>query len=100
MSETNGKTTAVPEQRKQRKPYRPEASTEKIYAEIEQGMKRVVSEATLQASHFLYLFDDAKDQEDPASRFVHLVDATECLELALDHLGQLKRLVDHRMTVK
>lgn len=99
MSEVNGKSKVVPEQRTAREPYRPDANTEAIYVEIERGMKSVVREAITQASHFVYLYDADKDA-DSAVRFVHLIDATECMEQALIHLGQLKSLVDHRMTVR
>ena len=35
-----------------------------------------------------------------AIRYGHLVDATECAEIAMTHLGQLKAAMNHRLRVE
>jgi hypothetical protein len=43
------------------------------------------------------LFDLYDKDETLVVRHSHLVDATECLEIALTHLGQLKTIVSNRL---
>src|SRR5690348_11127318 len=109
MSETtstNGKTdkvtplTAIPSTKDpEREPYRPQASTEKVYDTLVESASRVVSEASYQAGNFVSLASHYDKDADPTVRMGHLVDATECLELALTHLGQLRTAMAHRLRV-
>jgi hypothetical protein len=85
MAETNGKPVTIPAQVEQ-EPYRPTASTEKI-----------VSTSAHEAGIFVSLFEHYDKDETVSVRMGHLIDATECLETALTHLGQLKTMVGNRL---
>ena len=96
MSESNGKTSTIPEQ-KVPTPYRPKASTAAVHDAVMRSLSEVVSEATRQAGDFVYLAHHCDRDAGTAIRYGHLVDASECLEIALTHLGQLKMAVNHRL---
>jgi hypothetical protein len=96
MAETNGKPVIVPEQA-ERKPYRPTASTEKVHETIVRSLSEIVSTSAHEAGTFVSLFDLYDKDETLVVRHSHLVDATECLEIALTHLGQLKTIVSNRL---
>jgi hypothetical protein len=102
MSEQNGKTVVVPAQQPDdqddRERFRPKAGRDKVYAEIERGLRSMVSEAAFQAGQFVSLSYYERDAEITA-RHGHLVDASECMELAMTYLGQLKQLLSHRIRV-
>jgi hypothetical protein len=89
MAETNGKPVTIPEQA-EREPYRPAASTKSVYDTVANTMAIIVEMAAHEASSHVSLFDRYDRDASFADRFQHLVDATECLEIALIHLGQLK----------
>ena len=48
----------------------------------------------------MILFERYDHDEVDAIRYGHLVDSTECLEIALIHLGQLKAAVIHRLLIE
>ena len=105
MSESNGKSVSngiaatVDEKRPQPAPYRPQASTAKVHQAIESGFRDIVTEANTQAGHFAYLAWADREQG-TAIVYGHLVDAMECLEIAITHLGLLKTSVSHRLRVE
>ncbi|MCO1657431.1 hypothetical protein [Pseudonocardia humida] len=88
-------STADPE----REPYRPKASTKSVYDTLVDSMSRIVTDATYQAGTFVNLATHYDRDADPTVRMKHLVDAAECLELALTHLGQLRTGLAHRLQV-
>jgi hypothetical protein len=96
MSDSNGTTTATVPPQEMPKPYRPEADTAKVYAAIERSLNEVVWEATHQACGFVSLASEHRG-ETTAVRYAHLVDAAECLEIALTHLGLLKSALAFRL---
>jgi hypothetical protein len=96
MAETNGKPVIIPEQA-QREPYRPTASTEKIHDTIIRSLSEIVSTSAHEAGTFVSLFEHYDKDENISVRMGHLIDATECLETALTHLGQLKTMVGNRL---
>jgi len=99
MSEQNG-TVVVPAQTSEDSDrYWPRASREKVYAEIERGLSGMVSEAVFQASQFVVLSSYARG-DGVIARHEHLVDASECMELAMTYLGQLKALLSDRIRVE
>jgi hypothetical protein len=99
MAETNGKPVTIPE-KAEREPYRPTASTTKVYDTVVRSLSDIAAEAAYQASTFVRLFD-VYDRDKPfADRIQHLVDATECLEIALTHLGQLKSAAQQRRMIE
>jgi hypothetical protein len=101
MAETNGKPVIVPEQQsKEREPYRPTASTEKVHEVIWRSLGQVVSEATYQAGNFVSLAEVYDSDKGTAVRYGHLVDAAECLEIAMTHLGLLKSAVAYRLRLE
>jgi hypothetical protein len=97
MAETNGKPVIIPEQA-EREPYRPTASTENVHDTITRSLSEIVSTSAHQAGTFVSLFDHYDKNEPLTVRYGHLVDATECLEIALTHLGQLKTMVANRLS--
>jgi hypothetical protein len=98
MAETNGKPVTIPEQSTEREPYRPTASTQEVHDTIARCLSDVVCTAASQARVFTSLFDLYDKDEALSVRYCHLVDATECLEIALTHLGQLKTMVSNRLS--
>jgi hypothetical protein len=99
MAETNGKPVTMPEQT-EREPYRPTASTKSVYDTIANTLCIVVEMAANEASSYVSLFDRYDRDASFADRFQHLVDATECLEIALTHLGQLKAAAQQRQLME
>ena len=57
----------------------------------------VVTTAAHNAAQFVHLADVYDRQAGTAIRLGHLVDASECLEIAMTHLGQLKAAMSHRL---
>jgi hypothetical protein len=97
MAETNGKPVTIPAQA-ERKPYRPTASTVKVHDTIARSLSEIVSTSAHEAGTYVSLFE-LYDKDEPFTvRYGHLVDAAECLEIALTHLGQLKTMVSNRMS--
>jgi hypothetical protein len=84
----------------EREPYRPKASTERVHETIHRTLGEVASEAIHQASNFVYLAGHGRTHESPKVRYGRLVDAAECLELAMVHLGRLQDAVFHRMQIE
>jgi Ca2+-binding EF-hand superfamily protein len=99
MAGTNGSPVIIPEQT-EREPYRPTASTQKVYDAIVSSLSDVVSTSAHEAATFVSLFDLYDKDETLVVRYGHLVDATECLEIALTHLGQLKSTVGYRLRME
>jgi Ca2+-binding EF-hand superfamily protein len=97
MAEANGKPVIIPEQT-ERKPYRPTASTEEVHDTIARCFSDIVCTSASQARMFTSLFDLYDKDETLMVRFGHLVDATECLEIAVTHLGQLRTMVANRLS--
>jgi hypothetical protein len=100
MAGTNGKPVIIPEQKTEREPYRPTASTEKVHETIWRSLGQVVSEATYQAGNFVSLAEVYDNDATLAVRYGHLVDAAECLEIAMTHLGLLKTAVAYRLRIE
>jgi hypothetical protein len=100
MARTNGKPVTIPEQTEQWPDYRPTPSTQRVHEVITRSLSEIVSASTIQADMFVGLFDLYDKNETLAVRYGHLVDAAECLEIALTHLGQLKAAVAHRLLIE
>lgn len=100
MVETNGNAVVIPEQSIVREPYRPLASTDKVRETIWRSLSGIVSESLYQAGNFVDLAEDYDRDKGTAVRYGHLVDATECLEIAMTHLGQLKSAVSYRLRIE
>jgi hypothetical protein len=100
MAGTNGKPVIIPEQQAEREPYRPTASTERVHETIWRSLGQVVSEATYQAGNFVSLAEVYDKDKGTAVQYGHLVDATECLEIAMTHLGLLKTAVAYRLRIE
>lgn len=101
MSASNGKTTtATPaaDESPERHLHRPQADIGKVYAEIEQSLKEIVWEATHQACGYVSLAS-VHYGDSTTARYGHLVDAAECLEIAMTHLGLLKAAVGYRLAI-
>ncbi len=99
MAETNGMPVTIPAQAA-REPYRPTASTQEVHDTIARCLSDIVCTSASQARMFVSLFDLYDKDETLAVRYGHLVDAAECLEIALTHLGQLKAAVSHRLLIE
>ncbi|MGI5131611.1 hypothetical protein ACQEVB_32740 [Pseudonocardia sp. CA-107938] len=80
-------------------PYRPDASTDKVRTTVERSMGDIVYESITQAGHFMYLARHADRDAANSVRYGHLVDATECIEIASMHLEMLKAAVNYRMAL-
>src|SRR5689334_21476797 len=80
-------------------PYRPDASTARVYDPVAESLSRIVVQASYETATFVNLANIYDRDADPVVRMGHLVDATECLELALTHLGQLRTAMQHRLRV-
>ena len=98
MAETYSNPVFIPEQAA-REPYRPPASTQEVHDTIARCLSDIVSTSAENARMFVSLFDLYDVDETLAVRYGHLVDAAECLEIALTHLGQLKSAVAHRLMI-
>jgi hypothetical protein len=102
MSATNGRAAVVPTQQvadDSADRYRPSADRDKVYREIEQSLGRIVQQACHQAAQFASL-GHYQREEAVAVRYGHLVDASECLELAMTYLGLLKGVLSHEVRVE
>lgn len=99
MPETNGTKVSVTDLTERHQPYHaPEASIRKVHDEMVRSHYSVVFEAAHQASKFAI---EANGREiDTATRIGHLVDMTECLEIALTHVGQWKAALSYRLRVE
>ena len=99
MAETNGKPVTMPEQ-VEREPYRPTASTERVYDDIARSLSSIVHTSAHEACQYVSLFEHYDRDATLVVRYGHLVDAAECLEIALTHLGLLKAAVAHRLHIE
>jgi len=99
-SSTNGATAeSTPGSPVDNDPYRPKASTAKVHAQIEDGLREIVAEAATQLNQFMHLvWADRKNGT--AIVYGHVVDASECLELAALHLDMLRSAVAHRLRIE
>ena len=100
MAETNGASVFDAKECEWKSTYRPPASTQKVHEAIARSLSDIVSISALQAEMFVDLFEQYDKDETLAVRYGHLVDAAECLEIALTHLGQLKSAVSHRLMIE
>jgi hypothetical protein len=80
--------------------YRPKASTTAVHDAVLRSLASVVSSATHTAWEFLALVEVYDRDATTAIRLGHLVDASECLEIAMTHLGQLKAAMSHRLRLE
>ena len=83
----------------ERERYRPEASTAKVHAQIESAFREIVTEAATQLMQFMHLAWQDRDAG-TAVVYGHLVDGSECLELAALHLDMLKTAIGHRLRIE
>lgn len=81
-------------------PYRPEASTAKVYDRVVESLSRIVVGASYEAATFVNLANIYDMDEGTAVRCGHLVDAAECLEIAMTYLGQLRGAVAYRLRIE
>jgi hypothetical protein len=79
--------------------YRPTASTAKVHAQIESALREIVSEAANQLVQFMHLVWEDRNAG-TAVVYGHLVDGSECLELAALHLDMLRTAVGHRLRIE
>jgi len=91
----HGNTTPTEPGKRDR--YRPDASTRAVHEEVLRSLATVVTTALSNAGHFVYLADVYDRDDTTAVKLGHLVDATECAEIAMTHLGQLKTAMNHRL---
>ena len=80
--------------------YRPEASTTEVHDEMLRSLTSVVVVAAHNAIQFVQLADLYDRDAGTAVRYGHVVDATECLEIAMTYLGQLKAAMNHRLRLE
>lgn len=80
--------------------YRPKPSTDKVYDSMIRNLNSIAHDASLQACEFMTLASYRDKDKGTAVRYGHLVDATECLEIALTHLAQLKAAVAYRLRIE
>ena len=80
--------------------YRPKASTAAVHEEVIRSLSEVVTEAADNAAGFARLASLYDRDAGTAIRYGHVVDATECLEIAMTHLGQLKAALNHRLRLE
>ena len=80
--------------------YRPNADTAKVHNEVIRSLASVVSTAAHTATEFVHLADLYDRDATTAIRYGHLVDASECMEIAMTHLGQLKAAMNHRLRLE
>ena len=79
--------------------YRPAPSAAKVHAQIESAFREVVTEAATQLMQFMHLAWADRDAG-TAIVYGHLVDGSECLELAALHLDMLRTAVAHRLRIE
>jgi hypothetical protein len=79
--------------------YRPKASTAKVHAQIESALREIIAEAATQLVQFMHLVWEDRNAG-TAIVYGHLVDASECLELAALHLDMLRTAVAHRLRIE
>jgi hypothetical protein len=102
MSDTNGTTptaTSPPKDSPQQelpKPSRLGADRAKVYKTIERSLGEIVWEATHQANCFMNEAGEHRG-ETTANRYAQILDAAECLEIALTHLSMLKTALAFRL---
>ncbi len=92
--QATGRTRAADDHR-----YRTKASTAKVHAQIESGLREIVAEAATQLSQFMHLVWEDRGAG-TAIVYGHVVDASECLELAALHLDMLRTAVGHRLRIE
>jgi hypothetical protein len=100
VAESNGKVVSIPAPESEREPYRPAASTDKVHQTIWRSLAEIVTESALQAGTFVNLAQHYDRDKGTAVRYGHLVDAAECLEIAMTHRGQLKAAVSYRLRIE
>jgi hypothetical protein len=101
MAESNGKVVSIPApESDERELYRPSASTEKVHGVVERSLADIAWEAAHQAGQFISLAKYYDRDKGTAIRYGYLVDAAECLEIAMTHLGQLKAAVGYRLRIE
>ena len=98
----SGANGAVPAQSKKAEVdrYRPMASTTAVHDAVISSLANVVSSAVHNAGEFVHLADLYDRDAGTAIRLGHLVDATEYVEIAMTHLGQLKAAMSHRLRLE
>jgi len=79
--------------------YRPKASTARVHAQIESALREIVTEAANQLCSFMHLCW-ADEKAGTAVVYGHVVDASECLEIAATHLLMLKTAVAYRLRIE
>lgn len=79
--------------------YRPNASTARVHAAIESAMHDIIATATGESANFLHL-SQVDENAGTAIVYGHLVDASECLEVAAEHLDRLKAIVAYRLRIE
>lgn len=92
----NGTKTDETKAKVEREPYRPKASVTKVREMIANSLRDIVSTASHEAGTFAHLAWCDRDK-DATVVYGHLVDASECLEIAMTHLSMLKCMVVHEM---
>ncbi len=97
---TNGSIAAVLNAATEVERYRPKASTTKVQDEVLRSLATVVTEAFDNARNFVSLAEFYDHDAGTAIRYGHLVDAAECAEIAMTHLGQLKAAMNHRLRIE
>lgn len=80
--------------------YRPTPTTDAVRVTIGRALAEIVHEAMTKSSEFVMLANEHRCNGDLAVQLGHLVDATECLEIAMTHLGQLKSTVSYRLRMQ
>ncbi|MFC4942356.1 hypothetical protein [Pseudonocardia sp. GCM10023141] len=98
MSESNGKAATIPQPANDAKERRSQLDTTKVWRTIERSLNDIAWEAAMQAGQFLLAADIVSDGT--AVRYGRLVDATECMEIAMTYLGQLKSAVAFRLAIE
>jgi hypothetical protein len=99
-STSNGTAVIAARQQPDVDRYRPKASTGAVYDEVIRSLSSVVTEAARTAADFVRLAEYYDRDKTTAIRHGHLVDAGECLEIAMTHLGQLRAAVAHRLRIE
>lgn len=101
MSEFNGTSVPVTGLSERPEPYRiPEPNIRKVYDAMLRSQYNVVFEAAHQASKFAIAANESSGDVDTATRLGHLVDAAECLEIALTQVGQWRAALAYRLHVE
>jgi hypothetical protein len=89
MSVTDANGDAAMAVSDEQPPYRPEASVAVLRKRIYESLNDLVSEGFRQASGYMY---SARWESDLQARHDLLVDASECVEIALQYLDTLKSM--------